>query len=98
MSGFGGMISFRIKGDLSNARRFFDHAKLFALAESLGGVESLSEIPALMTHLSVKPEDRAKLGITDTLIRLSCGIEDPEDLVAVRPAHWAIGSRAAPLG
>jgi hypothetical protein len=147
-SGFGGMVSFNMRGDAAAARRFFDHTRLFTLAESLGGIESLSEIPyarsgappapcpheargtmllcaaralwlppgsfplslsvrldvlcvggcshwdggacvrgarALMTHLSVKPEDRAKLGITDTLIRLSCGIEDTEDLVAVRP-------------
>jgi len=80
-SGFGGMISFRIKGDLNNARKFFDHIKYFTLAESLGGIESLSEIPALMTHLGVSPAEKAKLGITDTLIRLSCGIEDADCLV-----------------
>lgn len=80
-SGFGGMISFRIKGNIENAKRFFQHIKYFTLAESLGGIESLSEIPALMTHLSVKPEDREKLGVTDTLIRLSVGIEDGNDLV-----------------
>jgi len=80
-SGFGGMISFTIKGDLNNARRFFNHIKYFTLAESLGGIESLSEIPALMTHLGVSAEEKAKLGITDTLIRLSCGIEDADCLV-----------------
>jgi len=77
------MLAFRIKGDIDTARRFFQHLEIFALAESLGGVEALAEIPALMTHLAVAPEERAKLGITDTLIRLSCGIEDPADLVAV---------------
>ena len=63
---------------------FFNHVKLFTLAESLGGIESLCEIPALMTHLALRPEERLALGITDTLIRLSCGIEDAADLVQVR--------------
>ncbi|PVU93520.1 hypothetical protein BB561_003229 [Smittium simulii] len=81
MHGFGGMISFYIKGDLTNAKSFFKNVKYFALAESLGGVESLAEIPSLMTHGSVSAADREKLGILDTLIRLSVGIEDTEDLV-----------------
>ncbi|KAG0363772.1 hypothetical protein BG005_006983 [Podila minutissima] len=80
--GFGGMISFRIKGDLATANAFLRHVKFFTLAESLGGVESLCELPATMTHGSVSAEDRAALGITENLIRLSVGIEDTEDLVA----------------
>ncbi|KAK3836352.1 MAG: Cys/Met metabolism PLP-dependent enzyme-domain-containing protein [Linnemannia elongata] len=80
--GFGGMISFRIKGDLATANAFLRHVKFFTLAESLGGVESLCELPATMTHGSVSAEDRATLGITENLIRLSVGIEDTEDLVA----------------
>lgn len=85
--GFGGMISFRMKGDLAAATRFFNHVKVFVLAESLGGIESLCEIPAVMTHLALRPEERAALGITDTLVRLSCGIEDAADLVEVRAAY-----------
>ncbi|KAJ3367065.1 hypothetical protein GGF32_000127 [Allomyces javanicus] len=81
MRGFGGMISFRIKGDLATSNAFLRHLKYFTLAESLGGVESLAELPAVMTHGSVAPEDRAVLGITDTLLRLSVGIEETEDLV-----------------
>lgn len=80
-SGFGGMISFRIAGNLKNARAFFQHTKYFTLAESLGGVESLSEIPALMTHLGVSAAEKETLGISDTLIRLSVGVEETEDLV-----------------
>jgi len=79
--GFGGMISFRIKGDLETANAFLRSVKFFTLAESLGGVESLCELPATMTHGSVSAEDRAALGITENLIRLSVGIEDTEDLV-----------------
>ncbi|OLY80807.1 Cystathionine gamma-lyase [Smittium mucronatum] len=81
MRGFGGMLSFYIKGDEQNARKFLRSSELFSLAESLGGVESLAELPSKMTHGSVSPADRAKLGITDTLIRLSAGIEDTADLV-----------------
>jgi cystathionine gamma-lyase len=80
--GFGGMISFSVKGDLSTARQVMKSLKLFTLAESLGGVESLVESPALMTHMSVDPAVRAALGITDTLLRLSVGIEALEDLQA----------------
>ncbi|KAJ1975587.1 cystathionine gamma-lyase cys3 [Dimargaris xerosporica] len=79
--GYGGMVTFRIRGDLQTADAFLQHVRLFTLAESLGGVESLCELPASMTHGSVSPEDRAALGITDNLIRLSVGIEDTQDLV-----------------
>jgi cystathionine gamma-lyase len=82
MHGFGGMISAELAGTLDDAKRFLEHCRLFALAESLGGVESLIEHPALMTHGSVPPEVRATLGITDTLVRLSVGIEDADDLIA----------------
>jgi cystathionine gamma-lyase len=81
MSGFGGMITATLKGGLDDARRFLEHTRLFALAESLGGVESLIEHPAIMTHASVPPENRAALGISDGLIRLSVGIEDLDDLL-----------------
>ena len=77
--GFGGMISFVLKGNLDSARRFLSTCKLFTLAESLGGVESLIEHPAIMTHASVPPENRKKLGILDGFIRLSVGIEDVAD-------------------
>lgn len=80
MSGFGGMISVRVKGGLGEARTFMKSLKLFTLAESLGGVESLVEHPALMTHASIEPHIRQGLGITDNLVRLSVGIEDIEDL------------------
>lgn len=81
MNGFGGMVSFDIGGDLARARRFLENTRLFALAESLGGVESLVNHPAIMTHGSVPKERREVLGITDTLIRLSVGIEDVDDLI-----------------
>jgi cystathionine gamma-lyase len=80
--GFGGMISFVLRGGLDQARRFLSACELFALAESLGGVESLIEHPAIMTHASVPPERRAELGIADGFIRLSVGIEDEGDLRA----------------
>jgi cystathionine beta-lyase/cystathionine gamma-synthase len=82
MHAFGGMISAELEGTLDDARRFLERCQLFALAESLGGVESLIEHPALMTHGSVPVEVRAALGISDTLVRLSVGIEDPDDLTA----------------
>jgi cystathionine gamma-lyase len=82
MSGFGGMVSFDIGGDLARARRFLENTHLFALAESLGGVESLVNHPAIMTHGSVPKHRRDELGISDTLIRLSVGIEDVDDLIA----------------
>jgi cystathionine gamma-lyase len=79
---YGGMITLELKGGLDDARRFLERCEIFALAESLGGVESLIEHPALMTHASVPPEARAQLGIGDTLCRLSVGIEDVADLQA----------------
>jgi len=81
MRGFSGMITFFIKGGLSEASTFLSSLKVFTLAESLGGYESLAEHPAIMTHASVAPEDRERLGISDTLIRLSVGLEDVEDLI-----------------
>lgn len=80
MSGFGGMITFFIRGGLQESKSFLERVKIFTLAESLGGVESLIEHPAIMTHASVPPENRAKLGILDNLIRISVGIEDIDDL------------------
>jgi cystathionine gamma-lyase len=82
MPGFGGIVTFSIKGDLEDARRFLERCNVFALAESLGGVESLVDHPAIMTHASVPEEERAALGISDTLIRLSVGIEAIDDLIA----------------
>ena len=82
MDGFGGIISIVVKGGLRKARRVLERCKLFALAESLGGVESLIEHPAIMTHASVPPANRKRLGISDGLIRLSVGVEDVEDLTA----------------
>jgi cystathionine beta-lyase/cystathionine gamma-synthase len=82
MRAFGGMIALELAGTLNDARRFLERCRLFALAESLGGVESLAEHPMLMTHASVPPEVRAMLGISDTLVRLSVGIEASEDLRA----------------
>ena len=80
MHRFGGMITIHLDSDLAGTRRFLEHTKLFALAESLGGVESLIEHPALMTHGSIPAEQRAALGIDDTLVRLSVGVEDLDDL------------------
>ena len=81
-SGFGGVLSFELEGTLEDAENFLSRLKLFSTAESLGGVESLVEIPAIMTHASVPKEVREKNGISDTLIRVSAGIEDTEDLIA----------------
>lgn len=80
--GYGGMISIELKGGLEESRRFLERCELFALAESLGGVESLIEHPAIMTHASVPAATRAALGINDTLCRLSVGIEALDDLRA----------------
>ncbi|HNV83695.1 MAG TPA: cystathionine gamma-synthase [Arenimonas sp.] len=82
MDGFGGMISIFLKGGLESARRFMERTELFACAESLGGVESLVNHPAIMTHASIPAERRAALGVTDNLVRLSVGVEDVEDLRA----------------
>ncbi len=81
MDGFGGMVSCVVRGGLENARTVLNNTKLFALAESLGGVESLIGHPATMTHASIPREIREERGIVDGLIRLSCGIEDVEDLI-----------------
>jgi cystathionine gamma-lyase len=82
MHGFGGMATAILKGTLADARRFLERCQVFALAESLGGVESLIEHPAIMTHASLPPEKRAALGIGDGLVRLSVGVEDEADLIA----------------
>lgn len=81
--GSSGMLSFRLKnGNLKNSNVFLQSLQLFALAESLGGVESLAELPAVMTHASLTPEARLALGVTDSLIRLSVGVEDYQDLIS----------------
>tara|TARA_B100000242_G_scaffold284617_1_gene248123 strand:- start:2510 stop:3673 length:1164 start_codon:yes stop_codon:yes gene_type:complete len=80
MNGFGGIISFEIKGNLSKAKSFLRKTKIFTLAESLGGVESLIEHPGLMTHASLSKQRRDEIGISDTLIRLSVGLENVDDL------------------
>ena len=83
MSDFGGMVSFTFKsGKMESAVKFLENLKVFTLAESLGGVESLANLPTLMTHASIPAEKRSELGITDDLVRLSVGIEDVEDLLA----------------
>jgi cystathionine gamma-lyase len=82
MKGPGGMVSVWLKGGFAAAKRFMERTELFACAESLGGVESLANHPAVMTHASVPEERRAKLGVTDNLVRLSVGIEDLADLRA----------------
>ncbi len=83
MTEFGGMVSFTFKsGKKEDAVRFLENVKVFTLAESLGGVESLANLPAMMTHASIPEDKRAVLGITDDLVRLSVGIEDAEDLIA----------------
>jgi cystathionine gamma-lyase len=81
MSGSGGMITFFLKGDIKKSKKFLSTVEIFALAESLGGVESLIEHPAIMTHSSIPKSNREKIGITDNLIRLSVGIEDVDDLI-----------------
>ncbi len=80
MHGYGGMISIDLATDLAGTRRFLERCSIFALAESLGGVESLIEHPAIMTHASIPAEKRAKAGIGDGLVRLSVGVENVEDL------------------
>merc|ERR1719328_185003 len=81
-SGHSGMLSFYIKGNLENSRKFLKALKLVTLAESLGGFESLAELPYLMTHASIEEKERLSLGVTPNLIRLSVGIEDPEDIIS----------------
>ena len=80
MKGFGGIVSIDLKGDINSAKKFLENIEIFTLAESLGGVESLIEHPAIMTHASIDKKIREELGISDTLIRLSVGIEDVNDL------------------
>ncbi|MBI1328562.1 MAG: cystathionine gamma-synthase [Alphaproteobacteria bacterium] len=80
--GFGGIVTAVLKRDLSGTKRFLERCRLFTLAESLGGVESLIEHPAIMTHASIPPEQRTAIGISDSLVRLSCGVEDADDLIA----------------
>jgi cystathionine gamma-lyase len=82
MRGFGGIVTAVLRRDLTGTRRFLERCRLFTLAESLGGVESLIEHPGIMTHASLPQELRARTGITDSLVRLSCGIEDADDLIA----------------
>jgi len=82
MHAFGGMITVELDRDIAGTRRFLERVQIFTLAESLGGVESLIEHPAVMTHASIPPEQRAALGISDSLVRLSAGIEAAEDLIA----------------
>jgi cystathionine beta-lyase/cystathionine gamma-synthase len=82
MRGYGGMISFELKNDsVEEARRVLSSTRVFSLAESLGGVESLINHPASMTHASIPREERIKNGLSDSLIRLSVGIEDADDLI-----------------
>lgn len=81
MKGYGGMIAFWIKGDMATTKKFLAALKVFTIAESLGGVESLVEVPVIMTHGSVPKEQRDKLGITDNMIRFSCGVENTDDLI-----------------
>ena len=82
MSAFGGIVTVELDGDLSATKRFLERCRLFTLAESLGGVESLIEHPAIMTHASIPAEQRQRIGISDSLVRLSVGIEDAGDLTA----------------
>src|SRR5690606_27718630 len=92
MSGFGGMISLDL-GDAERARRFVGATKLFALAESLGGVESLIGHPASMTHASVPKPMREAMGLTDSLVRLSCGIEETGDLIEDLEQAFAVSGK-----
>ena len=94
MTGFGGMLTFVIKGGLEAARAFLKELRIFACAESLGGVESLIEHPAIMTHASVPPATRAQLGIDDGFIRVSAGIEHRDDLLADLERGFAAAKRA----
>src|SRR5947209_9480157 len=91
----GGMISFELAGGLEASRAFLKSLRVFACAESLGGVESLAEHPAIMTHASLPPDSRRALGIGDGLIRLSVGLEDARDLIADLDRGFAAAARAA---
>jgi cystathionine gamma-lyase len=90
MQGYGGIISIVLKGGFEAAKKFCENTKLFTLAESLGGVESLVNHPAVMTHASVPVERREKLGISEGLVRLSVGVELLEDLQ--KDLGWSLGS------
>ena len=81
MKHYGGMLTLILKGGLDSARLFLERTEIFSLAESLGGVESLIEHPAIMTHASIPPDVREEIGITDGLVRLSVGIESLDDLI-----------------
>ena len=81
MDGFSGIVSFEVKGGLAEARRVLARLRIFKIAESLGGVESLVELPAIMTHASIPKQERKKAGLDDGLIRLSVGIEHVQDLL-----------------
>ena len=81
-NGFSGIVTFFVKGGLDETRQFLERLQIFTIAESLGGVESLVDHPGLMTHASIPAETRKALGIDDSLVRLSVGIEDVEDLRA----------------
>jgi cystathionine gamma-lyase len=82
MRGFGGMVTVILDRDLAGTRAMLERTQLFTLAESLGGVESLIEHPAIMTHASIPPETRERIGIADSLVRLSVGVEAADDLIA----------------
>ena len=82
MRGFGGMVSFAVRGDGDAARRVLSQVKTFSMAASLGGVESIISYPRLMSHVALTPEERAARGIGDNLLRLSVGLEDPDDLIS----------------
>jgi len=92
--GYSGVFSFYIKGELKHSSAFLKALKVFTLAESLGGYESLAELPSVMTHASVPAEDRKTLGITDGLVRLSVGLEDAEDLIKDLEQALDIASKA----
>jgi cystathionine gamma-lyase len=99
MRGFGGMVTFHIIGGMQQSRQFLESLRLFALAESLGAVESLAEHPAIMTHASVPAHVRARLGVEDSLVRLSVGIEDIGDIIAdLRQALKAVQAPEAGAG
>ena len=98
-AGQGGMITFFLKGGLEESRVFLSALRLFALAESLGAVESLAEHPAIMTHAAVPAEHRKLLGISDSMVRLSVGVEDVEDIVRdLKQALEAVGKFKGPDG
>ena len=80
MLGFGGLLAFEIKGGLDGLTRMFDHLKIVKLATSLGGVDTIATIPTISTHGRLSPDEKERMGITDSLVRVSVGIEDFEDL------------------